>query len=193
MSVKEEADALVAQADTLRSRLLEDRKRLLTELSELDEVLRRLPGARQHPSPVSLDEWRLRKRALQVTDVGREGVPIDSRDILHATAMYYGLTVADLKGPARHASVTRARHVAMWVSRKVTAESFPELGMTFGSRDHTTVIAAVRKIDEQTSEDAELRDDLATIEKAVREAQDARKASAPVDDATPAGERGEGR
>lgn len=175
MSAKDEADALVAQADTLRGRLLEDRKRLLTELSELDEVLRRLPSARQHPGPVSLDEWRLRKRALQAADIGRQGAPINSRDILHATALYYGTTAANLQGPARHASVTRARHVAMWISRKVTSESFPELGMTFGSRDHTTVIAAVRKIDEQTAEDAELRDDLVFIEKAVREAQEVRK------------------
>ena len=170
MSVKDEADALVAQADTLRGRLLEDRQRLLTELAAIDEVLRRLPGARSHPSPVSLDEWRQRKRALQATDVGRTGSPINSRDILHAAALYYGMRVADLSGQGRHASVARARHVAMYVARKLTAESFPELAMTFGGRDHTTVIAAVRKIDELAAEDVELRDDIAAVETAVREA-----------------------
>ena len=181
MSAREEADALVAQAETLRGKLLEERQQLLTEIAAIDDILTRLPGARQFPSPVSMEEWRQRKRALKASEVGREGMPINSKDILHATALYYGMTAAALTGPARHASVARARHVAMWISRKLTPESFPELGMTFGSRDHTTVISAVRKIDEQLPEDAELRDDIATIESTIREAQASRR-SAKVDE-----------
>ncbi len=179
ISVKEQAEALVAQADALRGKLLEERKQLLVEIAAIDEILAKLPGASLHPSPVSMEEWRIRKRVLQATEVGRQGAPINSRDILHVVAVYYGFKTAELRGTARHASVSHARHVAMYVARKLTAESFPELAESFGGRDHTTVIAAVRKIEEKMSEDAELGDEVSAIEGAVREAQ-AMRSEKPV-------------
>lgn len=182
MTAKEEAEALVAQADTLRGRLLEERKKALDEVIAIDEILSRLPGASQHPPPASLDEWRIRRRALQAIEIGRQGTPIGSQDIIHATAVFYGLTVAALKGSDRHAKVARARHVAMYAARKLTSESFTELGASFGGRDHTTVIAAVQKIEELLPEDVELRDELAFVDKAIREAQALRaKPPAPVE------------
>ena len=167
MSSKEEAHALLAQAETVRARLLADRQELLDRVVEIDVLLSRLPGAEQHPAPVSLDEWSVRRARLAATTIGRGGQPVNSRDVAHVVASFYGTKVTALLGPDRHVTIARARHVAMFLARKLTRESFPELGGYFGSRDHTTVIAAVRKIEEQLAVDPELRLEVTEIEQAL--------------------------
>lgn len=57
------------------------------------------------------------------------------------------LTIADLKAPRRDAAVIRARQIAMYLAKTLTARSFPDVGRRFGGRDHTTVLHAVRKIE----------------------------------------------
>lgn len=47
----------------------------------------------------------------------------------------------------RHRTIAEARHVAVWVTRKVLGLSFPELGREFGNRDHTTMMNAFRRIE----------------------------------------------
>lgn len=64
-----------------------------------------------------------------------------------ATAKYFGLAPATLLGKDRHKSVAMARHVAMYLCKKLLGRSFPELGREFGRRDHTTVMSAVRKVE----------------------------------------------
>lgn len=175
MSVKEDVDALVEAATTLRVRLQAERQTLIDRLLELDGQIGRLPGGEQVERPTSLDEWRQRRRQLLAHEVGRPGQPINSRDVIHATAIFYGLTVAQLKGPERFASVAKGRHVAMYLCRKLTGESFPELGAAFGNRDHTTVIAGVRGIEERIATDAELKAEVDALEPPIRAAQEARK------------------
>jgi chromosomal replication initiator protein len=62
-------------------------------------------------------------------------------------AGYYNVKVVDLRGPRRHKVIARPRMVAMYLCRKHTGESFPEIGRRFGNRDHSTVINAVTKIE----------------------------------------------
>ena len=90
MSVKEDVDALVEAATTLRVRLQAERQTLIDRLLELDGQIGRLPGGEQVERPTSLDEWRQRRRQLLAHEVGRPGQPINSRDVIHATAVFYG-------------------------------------------------------------------------------------------------------
>jgi Bacterial dnaA protein helix-turn-helix len=67
-----------------------------------------------------------------------------------------GVTMSDLKSDRRTAKVVHPRQVAMYLAKKVTLRSLPEIGRRFGGRDHTTVLHAVRKIEAKIENDPEL-------------------------------------
>jgi chromosomal replication initiator protein len=69
-------------------------------------------------------------------------------EIQKTTANYFNLKQADLLCERRTRSLARPRQIAMWLCRKHTPRSFPDIGARFGGRDHTTVLHAVRKVDE---------------------------------------------
>ncbi len=59
----------------------------------------------------------------------------------------FGMTVLDLLSRRRARAVARPRQVAMWIARHATLHSLPEIGRAFGDRDHTTVMAAIARVD----------------------------------------------
>jgi len=67
--------------------------------------------------------------------------------IQREVATYFDIKLHDLRGPKRLQSVARPRMIAMYLARKLTGSSFPEIGGRFGGKDHSTVISAVKKID----------------------------------------------
>jgi chromosomal replication initiator protein len=75
-------------------------------------------------------------------------------DIQRKTAEFYKLDVKDFYSPQRARRVARPRQVAMYLARKLTTRSLPEIGRRFGGRDHTTVLHACRRIEALCSEDA---------------------------------------
>jgi len=78
--------------------------------------------------------------------------------IQKAVADYYEITVETLKGKRRSANIAYPRMIAMYLSRMLTEESFPRIGMEFGGRDHSTVIHAVDKITEDLKENKKLQE-----------------------------------
>lgn len=77
--------------------------------------------------------------------------------IQKAVSDYYNITVEDLKGKKKSAKITFPRHVAMYLSRMLTDESFPRIGLEFGGRDHSTVIHSINKIDNELKTNLELK------------------------------------
>ncbi len=73
---------------------------------------------------------------------------------------HYNLRMSDLISPRRARAVARPRQVAMFLCKTLTSKSLPEIGRGFGGRDHTTVIHAVRKIEELCATDAQLNEDV---------------------------------
>jgi chromosomal replication initiator protein len=67
-------------------------------------------------------------------------------NIQKAVADYYNITVEDLKGKKRSANIAYPRQIGMYLSRVLTEETFPRIGLEFGGRDHSTVIHACDKI-----------------------------------------------
>ena len=65
-----------------------------------------------------------------------------------------------MSSPRRARAVARPRQIAMYLSKQLTSKSLPEIGRTFGGRDHTTVMHAVNRIDELSIEDSLLSDDI---------------------------------
>jgi len=83
--------------------------------------------------------------------------------IKRAVCRYFQVTKLDLESARRTAAVTKPRQIAMWLARNLTTHSLPAIGRQFGGRDHTTVLAAVRKIDQVKWSDGQLQMALSVI------------------------------
>ncbi|MDX5366741.1 MAG: chromosomal replication initiator protein DnaA, partial [Alphaproteobacteria bacterium] len=81
-------------------------------------------------------------------------------EIQRRVAEYYNVRLADMLSARRARAVARPRQVAMYLSKQLTTRSLPEIGRKFGGRDHTTVIHAVRKIDELCQVDSGIEEDV---------------------------------
>jgi chromosomal replication initiator protein len=86
-------------------------------------------------------------------------------DIQRVVCHHFKLRSGDLLSKDRHKSVAFARHVAMYLCKQRLKSSFPEIGRAFGNRDHTTVMAAVKKVGVLRTTDAETRAHLEVLEK----------------------------
>lgn len=84
-------------------------------------------------------------------------------DIKAEVALFYDLDPSHLDGLQKHRHVTRARHVAIYLSRELTGRSFPQLGRAFGGRDCSTVISAVKRIAQLRTVDPELDAQIDTL------------------------------
>ena len=97
---------------------------------------------------------------------GEKRVTVD--DIQKAASEHFGLKQADLISETRTRAVARPRQAAMWLAKQLTTRSLPDIGRRFGGRDHTTVLHAVRRIEELRAKDATLARDLETLIRKLR-------------------------
>jgi chromosomal replication initiator protein len=81
-------------------------------------------------------------------------------EIKRKVADHYNLRLSDLVSARRARAVARPRQVAMFLAKTLTSKSLPEIGRGFGGRDHTTVIHAVRKVEQLRETDSQLDDDI---------------------------------
>ncbi|WP_406688343.1 chromosomal replication initiator protein DnaA [Saccharopolyspora sp. ID03-671] len=77
---------------------------------------------------------------------------ITAPTIMAVTADYFGVTIDDLCGPGKTKALAQARQIAMYLCRELTDSSLPKIGQYFGSRDHTTVMYADKKIRKEMAE-----------------------------------------
>jgi chromosomal replication initiator protein len=80
-------------------------------------------------------------------------------NIQRVVAEYYNVRVSDLLSSRRSRSVTRPRQIAMSLAKSLTNHSLPEIGESFGGRDHTTVIHACEKVKELIQTNLEIEED----------------------------------
>jgi len=81
-------------------------------------------------------------------------------EIMRKVGEHYNLRLSDLLSPRRTRTIARPRQVAMYLAKQMTSRSLPEIGRRFGGRDHTTVLHAVRKIEELKSIDSQIAEDV---------------------------------
>ncbi len=84
-------------------------------------------------------------------------------EIQNKVSNYYNLKIDDLISSRRIRTFARPRQVAMYLSKKLTTRSLPEIGRKFGGRDHTTVIHAVKKIEELKDSNSKIDEDINLI------------------------------
>ena len=84
-------------------------------------------------------------------------------DIQKQVAAHFNIRVADMFSARRARQIARPRQIAMFLAKNLTSLSYPEIGRQFGNRDHTTIMHAVRKIEELMEADAGLADDVSLL------------------------------
>ena len=102
--------------------------------------------------PINVDMAREALRDLVPPAATR--VSVDG--IMRCVADRFGLSVRDITGRRRHRNVARARHVTMYLARKLTSHSLEEIGGYLGGRDHTTVMHGFQRIRNDIQADPDL-------------------------------------
>ena len=82
-------------------------------------------------------------------------------------AEHFGIRLTDMHSARRARQVARPRQIAMYLCKRLTQRSLPEIGRKFGGRDHTTVMHAVRKIEELMDQDTSFQDDVDVVRRAL--------------------------
>ncbi|MFT3966634.1 MAG: chromosomal replication initiator protein DnaA [Sphingobium sp.] len=85
-------------------------------------------------------------------------------EIQRACAAHYRIDAGEMRSARRARAVARPRQVAMYLAKKLTPRSLPEIGRIFGGRDHSTVIHAVRTIEALRKENADIDQDIRTLQ-----------------------------
>ncbi len=85
--------------------------------------------------------------------------------VIMAVAEYFNISVRDIKGNKRHASIALARQISMWLCKKLLPISYPVLGRSFGGKDHSTVLYSVKKIEQLRDDDEDLKSLLKELKK----------------------------
>ncbi|MGH2878513.1 MAG: chromosomal replication initiator protein DnaA [Solirubrobacteraceae bacterium] len=84
-------------------------------------------------------------------------------EIKSIVSAQYGITADELISPARGARVSLPRQLAMYLARELTDESLPSIGRAFGGRDHTTVLHALRRVEQRIATDPTYRTSAHTL------------------------------
>ena len=85
--------------------------------------------------------------------------------IQNLVASHFNLNIQELLSPRRSRSLARPRQIAMYLAKQHTTNSLPDIGRKFSNRDHTTVIHAVKKIDELIKKDNDIRQSVTELKK----------------------------
>jgi chromosomal replication initiator protein len=121
-------------------------------------------------------EGALRRVVAHAQLIGRDITLESTQDVLHdllrarerhvtidiiqkEVAQHFNIKVADMSSPRRARAVARPRQIAMYLSKQLTPRSLPEIGRKFGGRDHTTVMHAVKKV-EDLMKDADFAEEI---------------------------------
>ena len=114
--------------------------------------------------PISLDLCR-----NVLTDlIDSERRPITIEIIKNKVASFFNIRVSDLSSSRRHRSIVYPRHIAIYLCRKLTNFSLPDIGNHFGNREHTTVLHSYRKIEKLRVINIETEEEIKVLEAIIK-------------------------
>ena len=131
--------------------------RITSNIRELEGALNRLI-AHSHlvGRPINLEMTQETLQDLLRANDRR----VTIEEIQKKVAQHFNIRLADMHSARRARAVARPRQVAMYLAKQLTTRSLPEIGRKFGGRDHTTVMHAVKRIEELRQTDAALAEDI---------------------------------
>ena len=155
--LQSKADVLAAQVK-VPNRVLEFlAHRITSNIRELEGALNRIVAQAtlvgraitlEMAQEVLQDLLRAHERRITIDEIQKR------------VAEHYSIKVSDMHSARRARVVARPRQVAMYLAKQLTPRSLPEIGRRFGGRDHTTVMHAIRKIEELRASDAVISEDI---------------------------------
>jgi chromosomal replication initiator protein len=153
-----QSKAELAEADNVPRQVLEFlAHRITSNVRELEGALNRVlaysglvgrPITLETTQEVLQDLLRANDRRVTIEDIQKR------------VAQHYNIRLADMHSARRARAVARPRQVAMYLAKQLTSRSLPEIGRKFGGRDHTTVMHAVKKIEELRTNDGAMAEDI---------------------------------
>lgn len=84
-------------------------------------------------------------------------------DIQVAVCRRYGVSLVELLAERRFKPLVQTRQIAIYLAKKLTRQSLPEIGRRFGGRDHTTILHSVRKVERRLATDLALQAAIAAL------------------------------
>ncbi|WP_316013288.1 chromosomal replication initiator protein DnaA [Roseobacter sp. HKCCA0434] len=88
-------------------------------------------------------------------------------EIIRKVMEFYNLRMADLMSARRARAIARPRQIAMYLAKTLTSKSLPEIGRKFGGRDHTTVMHAVKRVEELKQTDSQIAEEVEILRRAL--------------------------
>ncbi len=131
-------------------------EKIRSNVRELEGALRRV-GANAKFTNREIDVNLIKESLKDLLAIQQRQISIEN--IQKTVSDYYNIRVSDLLSSKRNRSLARPRQVSMCLSKELTNHSLPEIGDSFGGRDHTTVLHACRRISALREEDADIADD----------------------------------
>lgn len=140
-------------------------KHVRSNIRELEGALNRIEAyARFHKKTISID---LAKEALKDL-LAAQNKQVSIENIQKTVADFYRIKLVDLLSKKRTRAIARPRQIAMSLARELTQLSLPEIGNTFGGRDHTTVLHACKTIDGLRNSDSTIEAEFNLLHQTLR-------------------------
>ena len=138
--------------------------RIISNVREMEGALNRLVAHGTFVgTPITIETAQLVLQDL----LKSSNKKITIEEIQKKVAEHFNIRITDMHSPRRSRSVARPRQIAMYLAKSITSRSLPEIGRKFGGRDHTTVMHAVKKIEELKLSDVNFNEDLELLKRLI--------------------------
>ena len=139
--------------------------RLHENIRQIEGVIKKLSAIYSMTgSPITKEKI---DEVISVVDPGNVPVDILIDKIISTVAKYYGVTPEEIKSNKRSDAVANARHISIYIIRKLTEKSFKEIGKIF-SRDHSTMISSVERVETNIKTMSKVENDIKKIIKEIK-------------------------
>ena len=141
--------------------------------NQLKNNIRQLEGAVKKIRALELVEHKpvnLATAQTAISDIitNDQPEPVTVEKIIEEVGRTYGVTPEDIISKKRKAVISNARHISMYIVREITQMPLTEIGTIFGNRDHSTVVYAIRHVEENIEKDSYVRDTISDIIKNIQ-------------------------
>jgi chromosomal replication initiator protein len=161
---KAQADDVQAPSDVLEYIA----SNITSNIRELEGALIRVTAfAALNKQPVDLSLAQVVLKDL-ISDDDSE---ITAATIIGKTAEYFGISIEDVTGTSRSRVYVTARQIAMYLCRQLTDLSLPKIGDHFGGKDHTTVMYAVKKVEDQIAQRRQMYNQVNEIHSRIKQSR----------------------
>ena len=142
-------------------------ERLDSNIRELEGAVNKLQGfSKLMGVPISME---LARQCLQDVFSVRRG-PTSMDDIAQLVTEHFDVRLSELQSKKRHKAIAWPRQVSMFLTRRITKRSLQDIGGFYGGRDHSTVLHAIKKVEEALVDDGALANLIADLETQLRRA-----------------------